>query len=374
MGVVLGVLLTLVLAARMVQLREMVFGEGLGLLDVLRLLGYLSPFFLLELLPVGSLLAVFLTFLRLAADRELLALKAHGISLMQMTPAPLIFLLLVAAADFGVGAYGLSWGADGFRATAMDMARSQAKVLVQPGMFVSEMPGMTFYADQVDQESGHLGGVFIRDERKDGEPMVIVAPEGVLLTGEGDSVTGLLLNNGTIHRLEGEAMSNLRFERYLLTLKDDGTGAGSEGKQRLPREMSLNRLRDLAKEPDGGEFGRKVLVELQRRFSVPVSCLALGLLALPLASVFAGVRQQVGLVLALVVFLGYYAVLLTGKTLAEIGMLPVFPGVWLANALVLAGAGWSMSLAQAERTPWPALLIMRLLSPRPAAEAPEQSA
>ena len=71
-----GVLLTLILISRAVQMRELFLGLDLGILDTVLLFGYMTPLFLMLVIPIACMLSVFLTFLRMSTDRELVALRA----------------------------------------------------------------------------------------------------------------------------------------------------------------------------------------------------------------------------------------------------------------------------------------------------------
>ena len=81
-----GVLLTLILISRAVQMRELFLGLDLGILDTVLLFGYMTPLFLMLVIPIACMLSVFLTFLRMSTDRELVALRAGGINIYQMLP------------------------------------------------------------------------------------------------------------------------------------------------------------------------------------------------------------------------------------------------------------------------------------------------
>jgi lipopolysaccharide export system permease protein len=61
------------------------------------------------------MLAVFLTFLRMGTDLESVALRASGVSLYQMLPAPLVFCALCTAAACAVSFWGVAWGMENFR-------------------------------------------------------------------------------------------------------------------------------------------------------------------------------------------------------------------------------------------------------------------
>ena len=147
-GLTVSCLLGLILIGRLLQLREMLLGQSLGVLDLARIFIYLTPFFLLLLLPIACMLAVFLTFLRMSTDKELTALKAGGVSLYQLLPAPLAFSLCCVCLSLVCSFWGLSWGMDNFRRTLVEFGQTRTKLALQAGIFNQEFQGLTFYAHQ----------------------------------------------------------------------------------------------------------------------------------------------------------------------------------------------------------------------------------
>ena len=105
-----GVLLTLILISRAVQMRELFLGLDLGILDTVLLFGYMTPLFLMLVIPIACMLSVFLTFLRMSTDRELVALRAGGINIYQMLPAPLLFSVICMLLTLWVSLHWLAWG------------------------------------------------------------------------------------------------------------------------------------------------------------------------------------------------------------------------------------------------------------------------
>lgn len=115
-----GVLLTLILISRAVQMRELFLGLDLGILDTVLLFGYMTPLFLMLVIPIACMLSVFLTFLRMSTDRELVALRAGGINIYQMLPAPLLFSVICMLLTLWVSLHWLAWGIELQKAVVMD--------------------------------------------------------------------------------------------------------------------------------------------------------------------------------------------------------------------------------------------------------------
>lgn len=356
MGIVasisLGGFLSLILLGRLLQLRDLFMGQGVTFFDLVKLFTYLSPFFLIMLIPVSCMLGVFLTFLRMGADRELISLRAGGVSLWPLLPAPLLLCLLCCALTVWISLSGISWGMDNFRNTVVELARNKTSVNVQPGVFNTSFPGLTVYARQSDPGSGALLDVFVLDSSRSKTRATIVAPLGRI---ESDSERGQVfvrLEDGHVYREEDGELSVISFESYILSLDMTRLLGGFELKDKAPKEMSWDELRAL--KGDGFEdrsenFQRRVDIELHKRFSLPAACVVLGFFALPLAFFFQGIKRQFGLIACLGTFFLYYVFLSGGMALAEGGIIAPALALWLPNVVFMVAAGIGMWLVAAEK-------------------------
>lgn len=341
----------------MLQLRELFLAQGLGLLEIAELFVYLSPFFMLLLIPIACMLSVFLVFLRMSTDRELLALRAGGVSLYQMLAAPVVFSILCTLLTAWVSFFGVSWGMDNFKSTVLEHIRTRTQLMLQPGVFNRDFPGLTLFAENVDPTNKHLKFVFVRDETRPGVSATIVAPEGVIATDTSKGQILFLLKDGHIYRSEkgknGERLDVLGFSSYAVRLDLSKLFKGYRIGDEKPKEMSWARLHEVLDDPtykdvDDGHFLQKVKVEIVKRQSMPVACLVLGLFAIPFAFAFQGLKQYLGLVMALVFFMVYYTMVSIGTSLGEINVLSPAVGLWTPNALffVLALAGLRMAASE----------------------------
>ena len=352
---VLVVLVTLVVITRVIHMRDIFLGLELSFLDTLCLMLFIIPSFLLIVLPVSCMLSVFLVFLRMGSARELISLKAGGVGLLQLLPAPILFSILCTGLALFVSIHGIGWGMGGFRSLVLDLASSRAKVVVQPGVFSQGMlKGITFFARQADPVSGALKHVLFEDAtRKDGGDMTVLAPTARVTTDHDAGVLVFSFDNGRIYHTEKGNMSVMEFGEYEVRL-DLSTFFSSMTLGELKvAEMSYSQLEDRLAEmmQVGGAPLQKVLVEIQKRLSLPFACLILGVLALPLACFFEGTRQQYGIFAMLLCFLLYYSIFAAGINLGGTGTLAPVKSVWLANAIFSLLACLAMYYAAREKKP-----------------------
>ncbi len=348
-------LLTLILIGRGLQLRELFLGLQFSAADIVALFVFMMPLFLLMVLPISCMLSVFLTFLRMSTDRELIALKAGGVSIYQMLRGPVIFSLLCMVCSLFVSLYGIAWGMENFRSTVLDIASTRAKIVVQPGVFNKDiLAGITLFARTVDPKTGELRQVLFEDTKHSGGASItVLAPEGEITTDTKRGQLVFTLRDGRIYRVQQEQFSILNFRDYTVRLDLDKAFSGVDIGDVKPKEMSWNELLRLDREHSAPSlrFQRKVGVEIQKRWALPVACLVLGLFAVPLACAFDGMKRQIGVVAALLVFLLYYSFFSLGLTSGEAGRLPPAIGLWLANLLFSVLACIGIYFVGKERVP-----------------------
>ncbi len=327
---------------------------GLSLADLGLLFFYLSPFFMLLLIPIACMLSVFLTFLRMSSDRELIALKSGGIGLTQLIPAPAFFSVLCAGITLFVSLYGLSWGMQNFQNTLVEYARTQAQLVLQPGVFNQEFPKLMVYARNVDINNGLMRHIIVEDRSREPVSVTILAPVGRVKTLSGKGQVIIALENGRIYQQDKDQISVLSFDNYKVRLDLSKLLHGYNVDELKPKEMSWKQLRELFSHPEertdsSPKYFRKIQLELHKRWVFPAACLVLGLFALPLACAFEGLKRQYGIFLALGCFLVYYTLLSLGLSLGETGTVPPTFGLWLPNALFLVLGLAGLRLVARER-------------------------
>jgi lipopolysaccharide export system permease protein len=95
---------------------------------------------------------------------------------------------------------------------------------------------------------------------------------------------------------------------------------------------------------------REALMLLHEKFSIPIACLALGLLAFPLGVQSMSLRRSSGFGMGIAFFLFYYFLLALGWSMGKSGSYPPFIGMWLPN-VVMGGAGIFLLVRNANERP-----------------------
>lgn len=338
-------LFTLVLfAGRLLRLMELFVTRGVPAGTVLTLFGYLLPSFLVITVPMAVLLATLSAYGRLAADNEVLALRAAGWSLYRL----IVPALLLGVAAAALGAYlafvALPWGNQGFRDLLFRLSRTKATLALTEGLFSGELNGLILYVEQVNDDTGDLRGIFVADAQDPRQPREIFAARGRLQgEGEGGAVT-LALEEGTVHSRPAADPARYRlvsFRRYEMRLDPAAAGAGAN-RERSPREMTVAELRQAIREATGsGKSAAPFAFQLHQKVANPAAALVLVLVGAPLGIRVRRSGRGASLALSVVVALAYYLLMVLGEGLATQGRVPAGVGAWLPNA-VIGAAGLAL--------------------------------
>ncbi|MFH1059005.1 MAG: LPS export ABC transporter permease LptF [Pseudomonadota bacterium] len=349
----LGVFTFVLLLAKIMELTDLVVSRGVGLDVVGRLLSYTLPYLFVFTLPMATLLGVLLAFLRLSGDNEITALKAAGVGLMQLVPPVAALALLAWAATSVLAIWALPWGNHKFENLIFTVAQAKADLALKERVFLDNFPGLVIYINRLPGD-GQMQDVFIVDERDPTRAYTVVAKRGRIFPVTGGKIT-VRLYDGTIHGVGAQLKTaqTAQFQSYDVTMAAPGFG-GAQRTSKHEKEMMLDELVEaMTKESPGSKRYYLLDMELQKKFTLPFSCLVMALIGLPLGSHSRSGRSW-GVAVALVVFFTYYLMLSAAWSFGVSGAYPPKVGMWVPN-VIFALLGLVMFNRERREAPIPLL-------------------
>ena len=275
---------------------ELVLDRGLSIWVFLELTGLLLPSFFGVILPITTFVVTLFTYVRLAADRELVVMRAAGLSNTQLAVPALVIASVAMAICFVLNLWLTPMSHQAFREWQFEIRNQMAGLLLQEGVFSSVGEDLTVYARDRDGD-GTLHGILVHDARERGAPVTIIAESGrITATPQGPRVT---LINGQRQQVERVAqpdgsvsnrLSVLTFQENSLDLSRASRAENS--RFRNAQERSLDEL--FNPEPEVSlRDRRRFLAEAHSRLSGPLTAVGFALLALAVA-LTAGFRRHGG--------------------------------------------------------------------------------
>jgi len=87
-------------------------------------------------------------------------------------------------------------------------------------------------------------------------------------------------------------------------------------------------------------------VEWHRKFTLPFACIVLFLIGAPLGAIIRKGGLGMPLVVAVLFFMTFHILNITGEKLAKTGALPPWAGMWMSTCILLPLAAWLITAAR----------------------------
>jgi lipopolysaccharide export system permease protein len=317
------------------KLIELIIRGG-SITSIFMLLMFIAPSFLTFTVPTGVLLGVLLSLGRLSGDSEIIAFKASGISLYQLSIPIFLFSFCAFLLSSFLVFYGLPWGNRGFVSVVDVIAQSRPDVEIKERVFNDSFnKDIVVYVDKVPIQGKKMEGILIYDEKEKGNVKTIFAQEGFLISNPSSQEVEIKLLNGNIHRFEPRTKSyqKIRFDAYDLRI-ELGKTIASIRKKLQEHEMSIDEIKRRIEESRKKEEDTADLeVSLHRLYAIPFACIVFGLIGIPLGIQPRRSAKSYGFVFSILIILAYYVSLIAFGMLAVRKIVPPFFAGWFPTVM-----------------------------------------
>lgn len=316
---------------------DLILNRGLSLLEVGRMVLYISPIFLSITIPISVLISVVVAFNQFSAENEFVVMKSCGWSFMYLLRPVLLFSFLAYIATNIIIFYALPAGNQALKQMIYDIVKTRANIDIKPNVFNRDFDNMVLMVKEKSGENG-FKGVFIADSSYKGPTKIILSEQGFILTDPANFRIQLQLRNGSIHDLakKGEDYQIMKFDRYDLTLDIPGTEKLKKKQILKPREMSVSELRLQIEEYERIKWKNFLpKVELSKRFSIPLTCILFAIVGAPLGITSRRSGKSGGFISAVFIILIYYVSLVLLQNLGRSGTINPYFSVWIPNIILL---------------------------------------
>jgi len=327
---------------------EMVVRNSSTLMSVAQVFLFSLPNFFELTVPMAVLVGILLGMSRLAADSEIIAMRASGLGIGYFVRVSAI----IALAGTLLGLVNTLWIAPRANQAILMMDRelaSQASFEIKPRVFEEDFKNFVLYVQDVRSGTGAANWrqVFMADVSEPTNPTITTAASATVAS---DSTQDLImrLRNGTRHEMEsgtGEQYNISTFAYTDLPFSPSQQNSGHLGRldtaiYAMPFELVRAKAQAHTKD------ARRFQIELHKRFAYPVSCLVLMLVGVPLGVTSRRGGKSSAWVFTILLVFFYYFLSSTGIALGNQNKIPAFIAVWAANIIFTAGGGfllWQMA-------------------------------
>jgi len=322
---------------------ELTVNKGASIGTFLKLTLLVMPNFLTVILPVALFTVTLFTYNKLITDRELVVLRAAGVSHMALARPALLLAVANIALGLALNLWLIPKSMEAFHKLQYQLRSSATGVMLQEGQFSQIGRGLTVYV-RARNPDGELLGIIIHDRRNPQKVITTLAERGALVQNANKAPT-VLMFNGTREQVSpgSSRASLLSFDNYAMEFTD--SSEADEERVRDARERSTRELFSISAAQAGPVEYRQFRVEGHQRLSSPLYHPAFAVLAA--ASLLCGWFNRRGQAARLVIAISLMVMMqamalgannLATKNLAWVPLMYALPviatvaGLWLLTA------------------------------------------
>lgn len=325
-----GGLAALIWLTQSLRFVSLVVDRGLSLGVFLELTGLLVPSFIAVILPITTFVVVQFVYHRLAGDREIIVMRAAGMSSFALAKPGMICAVIATVVCYLLNIWIVPASYHSFKKFEYKIRNKMAAFMLQEGVFTNVSDNLTVYIKSKDH-NGILKGILVEDDRQPTNKATILAESGnIVIINDKPQVVLLNGSREVIDKKTGR-LNVLNFERNTIDLSSN-----KEQSNRLKdaTEMSLYELlHPNAQEVFDRDYG-KLAVEAHRRLTSPLTILSFTMIAL--VSVLRGGFARYGNIVrplgAIFTIVGLMSLILIVQNIATRNMAAI-PIIWVVAIL-----------------------------------------
>jgi lipopolysaccharide export system permease protein len=321
-GAVFTTLFTITITVMLIRILGQAAGGKVASQDVIALIGFAALNYLPVILILTGFVSVLLVVTRSYQDSEMVVWFASGMSLTQWIRPVLSFGLPIVVMTALLSFIATPWASRQSADFRERFEKREDVAKVSPGKFQeSASANRVFFVEGISGDATRVRNVFV-STTQNGKNSIVVSREGTIEPDKlGDKF--LILLNG--RRYDGSPTQPdfrlMEFERYaVLVSKQSEAVTGDKSAHSLP-------TRELLADPNNFNMG-----ELLWRTALPLMCVILMLLAIPLSFVNPRGGRSANLLIALFLFVVYS------------NMVSIFQAAVVQKRLPILAAWWPVHL------------------------------
>ena len=323
--------------ANSVKFVELIVNRGVSVTTFAYLTMLTVPNLLNFTLPIAAFAVVAFVYSKLNSDRELVVLRAAGLSPYRIAKPAIALGLILMAVSYIFAFFLTPASFEKFRELQFNSRYTFSHALLKEGEFNSFGNNFTIYIRERNGESD-LRGVLVHDTTNPKEPVTYIAERGVLVQGEKGPRVVVFQGNHQKMDAETKKLSVLYFDRApieLFGILKKPNVRYREARERGTLELINLKRSDLGNASDYGKFK----TELHQRFVSPL--MIMGFILVTVVSLVVGDYSQRGqwkrvlAALILNILIAVSSLGLAGLTAKVLYLWPVL----YVNALIPIGLG-----------------------------------
>ncbi|WP_185861028.1 LptF/LptG family permease [Blattabacterium cuenoti] len=331
-------------------------GKNISIFIILKFIFYFGISIIPLVTPIALLLTSIIIFGDFSENQELIAIKSSGISLFRVM-VPILWvtfflsIILYLFSDFVIPKAKIKAKKLGYQ-----ISLTHPSLKLKEGIFVNLLPNLFIKINKKSINSNYLYNVFIFFYGKNSLVNTIISQKGVFIPNEENKSLQLKLMNGVLY--SENLHENKKKQHSYQIVEFDILIQNFE----IPSESKINNLNDydfyqtlntkniiqkinFLKKKNHKDYKNKIYLaklqlELQKKFTFPVTCIIMFLTGAPLGAIIRKGGIGYPTMIALAIFIIYYTLLTITQNKVEKAEIYPWIGAWIPNFIFFPVSIW----------------------------------
>ncbi len=342
--IAISVLTSVFLLGYLPQLANKVINNGMSLATVGKIFLFYIPILLGYTLPIACLVTIILTFGRMSAENEILAMRASGIYIRKLIMPLMMVGVVLSIAVFILNDRVIPTAYDAQTRVMQETGAQNPSALLEAGSFINAFDKYVIFIYRID--NNRMYGIRIYQPQPNKPTRTIIAQEGEFVKVPGQDKIMLKLVNGTSDEPDLKNPNNfykLNFQNSFITM-DMSKKKGKVEKK--PKGMTMKELEKKIDEYHGLFIDPSPLVtEYHRRLAWSMTPLLFILLGFPFAVITHRRAKSANILYAILFAAPYYLLSLACQGLSGSNFMDPALIMWIPNivlGLIVAALNWKL--------------------------------
>lgn len=334
------VFIFILLLFQFLKLTEILLIHNVGLVSVLDLLVNLSIGFLPIILPMSLLFSILLTYSRLSADSEMVALRALGYPPSTISLPAILFSIFVFAISVQTVLFLGPHARTHFDSSITNITSQKVISSIAEGTFSEEFFDLILYTNRVDEKNKILKDLFVYDRRNKTNPIAIVAREGTITSNVHDKnqLAEVILTDGFMYKMDDASHTKIKFESYSLNISSTISTAV---KERDLDTLTFAELQEAMRSSTTAKRTASINTEFHGRLAIATSCLLFGFLGSALGSrVNRRSSSSSGFIVSVLCIISYWLLYVGMSNVGKKMIIQPHIALWIPNLIFLIFTIW----------------------------------
>ncbi|AGW86079.1 Permease YjgP/YjgQ Family Protein [Blattabacterium sp. (Nauphoeta cinerea)] len=329
-------------------------GKNISIFIILKFILYFGVSIIPLVTPIALLLTSIIIFGDLSENQELIAIKSSGISLFRVMIPILCLTFILSIVLYLFSDFVIPKAKMKAKKLGYQISLTHPSLKLKERIFVNLLPNFFIKIDRIN--NNYLHNVFIFFYDKNSLINTILSQKGILIPNQKDGSIQLKLINGVLY---SENFNNIKNKQYSYQLVEFHTliqnfkipsGTKIKNLDDYDFYKTLN-TRNLIKKINffqkkiitiltGTKYIAKLQLELQKKFTFPVTCIIMFLTGAPLGAIIRKGGIGYPTVIALIIFIIYYTLLTITQNKVEKAEICSWIGAWIPNLVFFPVSVW----------------------------------